>query len=92
MFVLMVPFSMDMLMAMHPGLMLMLVPVMAVGATLVAMLVLMLVLVVTTHRGLTSLVIHMFNCNHESLYRQGDFSPDLRPWPQAAFPAGPPPG
>ena len=51
MFVLMVPFSMDMLMAMHPGLMLMLVPVMAVGATLVAMLVLMLVLVVTTHRA-----------------------------------------
>jgi hypothetical protein len=54
MFVLMVPFSMDMLVGVHPGLVLMLMPVMAVGATLVAMFVLMLVLVVAAHRGLTS--------------------------------------
>jgi hypothetical protein len=47
--VLMVPVFMGMLMAVDAGLVLVLVPVVAVGTALVAMLVLMLVLVVAAH-------------------------------------------
>jgi hypothetical protein len=48
-FVLMVPFSVNVLVAVHHPLVAMLVAVMAVAASLVAMLVLMLVLIVATH-------------------------------------------
>jgi hypothetical protein len=58
--VLMVPVCVGMLVVMGAGLMLVLVPVMAVGTTLVAMLVLMLVFVVATHRGFTSFFLHVF--------------------------------
>jgi hypothetical protein len=53
----MMPVGVGMLVAMHPRLMLMLLPVVAVGTTFVAMFVLMLVLVVATHLGSTSLII-----------------------------------
>jgi hypothetical protein len=53
-FVLMVPVFVSMLVDMRPGLMLVVVPVMAVGTGFVAMLVLMLVLVVATHLEVTS--------------------------------------
>jgi len=53
MFVLMVSVSVGMLVGVRPGLMRVLVPVMAVGTTFVAMLVLMFVLVMATHRGST---------------------------------------
>jgi hypothetical protein len=52
--VLMVPVCVGMFVDVSAGLMLMLMPVMAVGTTFVAMLVLMLVFVVATHRGLSS--------------------------------------
>jgi hypothetical protein len=53
--VLMVPVSMDVFVGVHPGLVLVLMPVMAVGGSFVAMLVLMLVLVVTAHLEFTPL-------------------------------------
>jgi hypothetical protein len=52
--VLMVPVSMHMLMGVSPGLVLVLMPVMAVGTSLVGVLVLMLVFVVATHGEITS--------------------------------------
>ena len=54
MIVLMVPVGVSMLVTMLPGLVLMLLPVMAVGTTCVAMLVLMFVFVVATHLRFTS--------------------------------------
>ena len=54
MLVLMVPISMDVFVSMRAGLVLVLMPLMAVGTSLVAMLVLMLVLVVAAHLVLTS--------------------------------------
>jgi hypothetical protein len=60
MLVLMVPVSMDVFVAVRPGLMLVLMPVMAVGTSLVAMLVLMLVLVVAAHLVLTSFFLLIF--------------------------------
>jgi hypothetical protein len=45
----MMPVGVSMLVAMHPRLVLMLLPVVAVGTTCVAMFVLMLILVVATH-------------------------------------------
>jgi hypothetical protein len=53
-FVLMVPVSVGVLVAMRPRLVLVLMPVMAVGTALMAVLVLMLVLVMATHSGRTS--------------------------------------
>jgi hypothetical protein len=53
----MMPVGVGMLVTMHPGLVLMLLPLMAVGTSLVAMLVLMLVFVGAAHLGFTSLVI-----------------------------------
>jgi len=58
MIVLMVPVSMDVFVGVRAGLMLVLVPVMAVGTTFVAMLVLMLVLVVAAHLSLASFLIN----------------------------------
>ena len=52
--VLMVPVSVGVLVAMRPRLVLVLMPVMAVGTALMGVLVLMLVLVVATHSGRTS--------------------------------------
>ena len=57
--VLMVPVFVRMLVSVSPGLMLVLLPVMAMGTTFVAMLVLMLVLVVATHRDLSSFFLHI---------------------------------
>jgi hypothetical protein len=54
MIVLMMPVGVGVLVAMHPGLVFMLLPVMAVGTTRVVMFVLMLVLVVATHLSFTS--------------------------------------
>jgi hypothetical protein len=51
------PVGVGMLVAVHPGLVLMLLPVMAVGTTFVAVFVLMLVFVVATHLGSTSLIL-----------------------------------
>ena len=56
-FVLMVPVFVSMLVDMRPGLMLVVVPVMAVGTGFVAMLVLMLFLVIATHLKVTSLAL-----------------------------------
>ena len=53
-FVLMVPVSMGVLVAMRPRLVLVLMPVMAVGTALMGVLMLMFVLVVATHSGRTS--------------------------------------
>jgi hypothetical protein len=53
-FVLMVPVSMNVLVDVSPGLVLVLVPVMAVVTSLVGVLVLMLVFVVATHWEFTS--------------------------------------
>ena len=53
-FVLMVPVFVGVLVAMRPRLVLVLMPVMAVGTALMGVLVLMLVLVVATHSGRTS--------------------------------------
>jgi hypothetical protein len=55
----MMPVGVGVLVAMHPGLVLMLLPVMAVGTTLVAMLVLMLFFVGAAHLEFTSLVIFL---------------------------------
>jgi hypothetical protein len=55
----MMPVGVGVLVAMHPGLVLMLLPVMAVGTTLVAMLVRMLVFVGAAHLEFTSLVIFL---------------------------------
>jgi hypothetical protein len=52
--VLVVPVLMNVFMAVNPSLVLMLMPIVAVGTALVAMLVLMFVLVVAAHRGITS--------------------------------------
>ena len=52
--VLMVPVFVRMLVSVSPGLMLVLLPVMAMGTTFVAMLVLMLVFVLATHRFFSS--------------------------------------
>jgi hypothetical protein len=54
----MVPVGVGMLMGMHLGPMLVLLPVMAVGTTFVAMLVLVFVLVMATHRGPTPFFIN----------------------------------
>jgi hypothetical protein len=54
MIVLMVSVGVGMLVDVSAGLVLMLMPIMAVGTTFVAMLVFMLVLVVATHLRLTS--------------------------------------
>ena len=59
MLVLMVPVFVGMLMGVSAGLMLVLLPVMAVGTTFVAMLVLMLVFVIATHRGISSFSLHI---------------------------------
>jgi hypothetical protein len=61
---LMVPVCVGVLVVVIPGLMGVLVPVMAVGTTFVAMLVLMLVLVVATHLSLTSWFFLVFEYNH----------------------------
>ena len=53
-FVLMVPVFVGVLVAMRPRLVRVLVPVMAVGTALMAVLVLMLVFVVAAHAGRTS--------------------------------------
>jgi hypothetical protein len=50
----MMPVSVGVLVAMHPGLVLMLLPIVAVGTTFVAMFMLMLVLVLATHRYISS--------------------------------------
>jgi hypothetical protein len=60
MFVLMMPVSMDVFVGVRPGLVLVLMSVMAVGTSLVAMLVLMLVLVVAAHLVLTSFFLLIF--------------------------------
>ena len=57
--VLMVPVFVGVLVGMRPGPVGVLLPVMAVGTTFVAMLVLMLVLVVATHRDLSSFFLHI---------------------------------
>jgi hypothetical protein len=54
----MMPVGVCVLMAMHPRLVLMLLPIVAMGTTFVAMFVLMLVLVVATHLSLTSLFFY----------------------------------
>jgi hypothetical protein len=59
MLVLMVPVSMDVFVGVRPGLVLVVVPVMAVGTSLVAMLVLMIVLVVAAHLGFTSFFLRI---------------------------------
>lgn len=57
--VLMVPVSVGVLVAMRPRLVGVLMPVMAVGTALMAVLVLMLVLVVAAHRGFTSFFLRI---------------------------------
>jgi hypothetical protein len=59
--VLMVPVFMGVLVGVGPGLMAVLLPVMAVGTTFVAMLVLMLVLAMATHRVFSSYFLHLIN-------------------------------
>ena len=59
MLVLMVSVFVGMLVGMNPGLMGVLVPVMAMGTTFVAMLVLMFVFVIATHRGISSFFLHI---------------------------------
>ena len=59
-FVLMVPFSMHVFVGVHHRLVAMLVPIMGVGTRLMTVLVLMLVLVVATHLGLTSFFLNIF--------------------------------
>jgi hypothetical protein len=59
MLVLMMPVFVGMLVSVSAGLMLVLLPVMAVGATCVVMLVLIFVLVVATHLSFTSLVLSL---------------------------------
>jgi hypothetical protein len=59
-FVLMVPVSMDVFVTVHRGLVAVLVPVVAMGAGLMAVFVLMLVLVVATHSGFTSFLSRSF--------------------------------
>jgi hypothetical protein len=56
--VLMMPVSMDVFVTVRPGLVLVLVPVMAVVASLVGVLVFMLVLVMATHLFPTSFFIN----------------------------------
>lgn len=58
--VLMMPVSMDVFVSVRPGLVLVLVPVMAVGATFVAMLVLMFVFIMATHKRFTPFFINYF--------------------------------
>ncbi len=55
----MMPVSMDVFVGMRRGLVLVLMRVMAVGTSLVAMLVLVLVLVVATHLGFTSFFLRI---------------------------------
>jgi hypothetical protein len=55
--VLMVPIVMGVLVGVHHPLVAVLVPIMGVGTRLMAVLVLMLVLVMATHLGLTSLSV-----------------------------------
>ena len=55
----MVPVCMGVLVGVSASRMLVLVPVMAVGTTFVAMLVLMLVFVIATHRGISSFSLHI---------------------------------
>ena len=64
MIVLMMLVSMAVFVSVRVGLVPVLLSVMAVGTSLVAMLVLMLVFVVATHRGLTSFLLHFFNYKH----------------------------
>ena len=56
---LMVPVCVGVLMGVSPGLVGVLMPIMAVGTTFVAMLVLMLVFVVATHRDFSSFFLHI---------------------------------
>jgi hypothetical protein len=56
----MMPVGVGMLVAMLSGLVLMFLPVMAMGTSLVAMLMLMLVFVGAAHLGFTSLVIFLY--------------------------------
>ncbi len=60
MLVLMVTFSMDVFVSVRAGLVPVLVSFMAVGTSLVAMLVLMLVLVVAAHPGFTSFFLLIY--------------------------------
>jgi len=55
----MVPVCVGVLVGVSAGRMLVLLPVMAVGTTFVAMLVLMLVFVIATHRDISSFSIHI---------------------------------
>jgi hypothetical protein len=57
MLVLMMPVSMNVFVSVHHGLVAVLVPIMGVGTRLMAVLMLMLVLGVTAHLGLTSFSI-----------------------------------
>jgi hypothetical protein len=57
MLVLMVPIVMGVLVGVHHRLVAVLMPIMGVGTRLMAVLVLMLVLVMATHLGLTSLFV-----------------------------------
>jgi hypothetical protein len=59
-FVLMMPVCVGVLVNVSPGLVLVLMPVMAMGSSLVGMLVLMLVLVVATHLGFTSFFFNYY--------------------------------
>ena len=56
---LMVPVSVGMLMGVSPGLMRVVLPVMAMGTTFMAMLVFMLIFVVATHRDFSSFFLHI---------------------------------
>jgi hypothetical protein len=75
MLVLMVPVSMDVFVAVDTGLVLVLMPVMAVGTRLVAMFVLMFVLVVAAHLEITSFWRLFFNGKYLFHWGQGEFSP-----------------
>jgi hypothetical protein len=77
-FVLMVPVSMKVLMDVSPGLVLVLVPVMAVGTSLVGVLVLMLVFVVATHWEFTSFLNSRFKFKPESSCSQDESRPGRR--------------
>jgi len=70
--VLMVPIHVGVLVSMHHRLVAVLVPVMSVGTRLMAVLVLMLVLAVATHLGLTSFfALTLLNYKKYSSHRQG---------------------
>jgi hypothetical protein len=58
--VLMMPIRVGVLVAVHQRLVAVLMPIMGVGTRLMAVLMLMLVLVVAAHRGLTSFLMFFF--------------------------------